>query len=286
MNSKNKLEKGEGYLSNYHRFGKFIILEFTKELIRNHAPEEILNIKSSLQEKQIFNLEVKEEEKIFEFIPEKVHQKIVKEEKMPEILKQEKPIIVKEEKIPTFAIPVKKEEPSLIKKEWFQKRGEDEKTIKIEKEKDFPNMQIYRKPLEYSQNKESFRELKIVIPETRFPPHIQYIKPVPINKEIDLGKLNPLINDRFVKIIECYGPNENLFVKGSMGIKKTGIALTDEEIKKIINKFSEETKIPANEGIFKVASGKLMFSAIISETIGSKFIISKIPPEQAENYRI
>jgi hypothetical protein len=279
MSNRSNSIKGENYLSNYQRFGKFIILEFTKELIRNYSPEEILKIKSSLQEKQIFNLEVKnEEEKVIEFVPEKIE----KVEKIPSILKQEKQIIVQEKKIPAI---VKKEEPNLVKKEWFQEKKEDEKTLLPRKEKEFPDMQIYRKPIEYLPKKDQFRELKIVIPETRFPSHIQYIKPVPINKEIDLGKLNPLVNDKFVKIIECYGPNENLFVKGSMGVKKTGITLTDEEIKNIINKFSEETRIPANEGIFKVASGRLMFSAIISETIGSKFIISKMPPEQAENYR-
>jgi hypothetical protein len=284
MSSKNNLEKRGEYLSNYQRFGKFIILEFTKELIRNYSPEEILKIKSSLQEKQIFDLELKkEEENVFEFVPEKINQKTLREEKIPSVLKQEKQVIAREDTIPPSTIVAKKEEPSLIKKEWFQK-GEEEKAIHLEKEKNFPNMQIYRKPREYSPERESFKELKIVIPETRFPPHIQYIKPVPINKEIDLGKLNPLIMDKFVKIIECYGPNENLFVKGSMGVKKTGITLTDEEIKGIINKFSEETRIPANEGIFKVASGRLMFSAIISETVGSKFIISKIPPEQTENY--
>jgi len=279
MSNRSNSIKGENYLSNYQRFGKFIILEFTKELIRNYSPEEILKIKSSLQEKQIFNLEVKnEEEKVIEFVPEKIE----KVEKIPSILKQEKQIIVQEKKIPAI---VKKEEPNLVKKEWFQEKKEDEKTLLPRKEKEFPDMQIYRKPIEYLPKKDQFRELKIVIPETRFPSHIQYIKPVPINKEIDLGKLNPLVNDKFVKIIECYGPNENLFIKGSMGVKKTGITLTDEEIKNIINKFSEETRIPANEGIFKVASGRLMFSAIISETIGSKFIISKMPPEQAENYR-
>lgn len=283
MSSKNNLEKQGEYLSNYQRFGKFIILEFTKELIRNYSPEEILKIKSSLQEKQIFGLELKKEEKVFEFTPEKTSQKITREEEIPNILKQEKERIIPEKKIPIIQ---KREEPFLIKKEWFQKREEDKKTIKIEKEKDFPSMQVYKKPRGYLPDEESFKELKIVIPETRFPSHIQYIKPVPVNKEIDLGKLNPLIADRFVKIIECYGPNENLFVKGNMGVKKTGINLTDEEIKNIINKFSEETRIPVNEGIFKVALGRLMFSAIISETVGSKFIISKIPPEQAESYRV
>jgi hypothetical protein len=258
------------YLTNYNRHGRFIFLEFTKELIRNYSPEEIIKIKSILQERQM----LKE-------IPEEIFP-IMEEERSLNTPEKEKSIFVQKEKnIPIIL----KEETPIVKKEWFPATNEREKFPILKREKEFPDMQVYRKPIESSQGRSPFRELKLVIPETKFPLHIQYIKPVPINKEIDLGKLNPLINDHFVKIIECYGPNENLFVKGAMGAKKTGITLTDEEIKEIINKFSEETKIPAHEGIFKVASGRLMFSAIISETVSSKFIISKIPPEQAEGHQ-
>jgi hypothetical protein len=280
---KNIPMNNENYLANYNRYGKFIFLEFTKELIRNYCPEEILKIKNIMQEKQILDAELeKKKEKTFRAIPEKVYP-IIEEKIIPPIIRKEQ-IFVEQEKNPKIVL--KKEEIPITKKEWFPKINEEEKSSILKKEKEFPNMQIYRKPIESKPERNSFRELKLVIPETKFPMHIQYIKPVPINKEIDLGKLNPLINDRFVKIIECYGPNENLFVKGAMGAKRTGITLTDEEIKTTINKFSEETKIPAHEGVFKVASGRLLFSAIISETVGSKFIISKIPAqEQTEAYK-
>ena len=61
-----------------------------------------------------------------------------------------------------------------------------------------------------------------------------------------------------------------------MGTKKTNIILSREEVDQIIKKFSETTKIPIQEGIFKVVVGKLILSAIISEVIGSKFIIKKM----------
>lgn len=101
-----------------------------------------------------------------------------------------------------------------------------------------------------------------------------------MNKEIDLGKINPLIRDFMVKTIECYGAGENLVVQGNMGTKKTGIILTKEEIEDIIQRFSKETKIPAQEGIFKVVAGRLIFLAIISSIVGSKFIIKKMLYEQ------
>ncbi|MCX6750814.1 MAG: hypothetical protein NTZ83_05125, partial [Candidatus Pacearchaeota archaeon] len=125
-----------------------------------------------------------------------------------------------------------------------------------------------------------FKKLGLWIPDSNFPPHIQYLKPIPVNKDIDLGKLNPLVGDQMVRVIECYGPEENLVVKGGMGVKKTGIILNKEEIEDIIQRFSKETKIPVQEGVFKVVAGRLIFLAIISEIVGSKFIIKKMAPEQ------
>ena len=61
-----------------------------------------------------------------------------------------------------------------------------------------------------------------------------------------------------------------------MGTKRTNIILSKEDISDVIKKFSETTKIPLQEGIFRVAIGKLILSAIISEVIGSKFIIKKM----------
>jgi hypothetical protein len=289
MNNKNILLNKRSNLNNYNRQGKFIFFEFTKELIRNYSPEEILKIKNTLQEKQILNEEL-ENKRIEESLKKEYLNAIQKEtpliinkEKTPVFIKKEdKSFRRKEENYPNI---LEKEETQEVKKEWFSPINSEGKSLVLKKEKEFPDMSVYRRPIESSLEKNSFKELKLIIPETKFPIHLQYIRPVPMNKEINLDKLNPLINDRFVQVIECYGPNENIFVKGAMGVKKTGITLTDEEIKGIINKFSEETRIPAHEGVFKVASGRLLFSAIVSETVGSKFIISKIPSEQAQNYR-
>jgi hypothetical protein len=121
-----------------------------------------------------------------------------------------------------------------------------------------------------------FKQVRLLIPESNFPVHLQYIKPVPVNKEIELGKINPLIRDPLVKIIECYGPGENITVQGDMGTKRTGIILNKGEIDDIIQRFSKETKIPVQEGIFKVVAGRFIFLAIVSEIVGSKFIIRKM----------
>jgi len=116
----------------------------------------------------------------------------------------------------------------------------------------------------------------LIIPRSRLPPRFQYLKPTPTNLEIDLGKLNPLIKDPLVRDIECSGANQNIVVTGMMGRKKTEITLTREEIEKIVKKFSEAAKIPVQEGVFRIVAGKLIFSAVISSLIGSKFVIKKM----------
>lgn len=131
----------------------------------------------------------------------------------------------------------------------------------------------------------------LFIPEPRLPKHLEYLKPIkpPVQIQFDLGKLNPLIKDRAVKIIEV-NPEEKVRVIGSMGTKPTNIILTKEETEKIIDKFSEVSKIPRHEGVYRVVGGDLMLSAIISEVVGSRFIIKKIEeqpkPQQNPNPQI
>lgn len=114
------------------------------------------------------------------------------------------------------------------------------------------------------------------IPEPKIPPHLQYLRPIPTQAEINLNSLNPLLNDPKVKTIECLGQDEAIIVSGDMGRKPTNIILNKQEIDETIQAFSRASKIPYEEGIFRVVYGNLVFSAIISESLGSKFIIKKM----------
>ncbi len=113
------------------------------------------------------------------------------------------------------------------------------------------------------------------IPEIRLPERLQYLRPVPHSVEIDLGKLNAFIQDPIVRRIECNGPGENMVVMVPLP-QNTNIILNKEEIEDIIKIFVQKSKIPAGEGIYTVVVGKLIFSAIISDVIGSKFSIKKM----------
>jgi hypothetical protein len=117
---------------------------------------------------------------------------------------------------------------------------------------------------------------RLMIPAARLPERLRYIRPVArLGVEIDLGKLNPLIADPVIQTIECNGPNERVIIRDP-GQKATNITLSKEEIDSVIQKFSESAKIPIVEGVFRVAFGKLVLSAIISDVVGSKFMIKKL----------
>lgn len=120
------------------------------------------------------------------------------------------------------------------------------------------------------------KKIILRIPEPQLPQRFQYLKPIPTAKEIDLEKLNPLIKDPLVKVIECNGPGEHVIVQGAMGRKLTETILSKDEIDRVIRKFSEASKIPPHSGIYRVVVGKLILSSIISEIISSKFIIRKM----------
>ncbi len=132
-------------------------------------------------------------------------------------------------------------------------------------------------PLQVQTKKTSVRKkIPLKIPEHVLPETVSYLKPTPTSEQIDLGKLNILLNDPLVKIIECNGPDENIFVGGIMGRKPTAIKLSKEEIQDMVEKFSSVTKIPLHEGLFKAALGNVVLSAVVSEIAGIKFVIRKI----------
>ena len=117
---------------------------------------------------------------------------------------------------------------------------------------------------------------KLLVPEPNLPPELAYLKPSPTATELELGKLQSLINDPLVQSIECSGEDEQLVVHGNMGSKSTNIILSKEEINDVIEEFSKKSRIPVQEGIFKVAVGRLVLSAVVSNVISSKFIIKKM----------
>lgn len=214
--------------------------------------------------------------------------------------------LIKSENLETFKISLpktKKEIKEQIKKEVKEKLGyspsvkikESDSFIVVEKET--PKKKKLQQKIPLTQKRihppikptprrimpqiiqKPRRSIPLMQAGADLPQNLQYLKP---SKEeiqpikINLGKLNPFLQDRNVITIESEGPDEDLFVTGTMGKKSTGIKLSKDEIDEIINKFSTESKIPAVEGVFKVLLGHVQLVAMISESLGTRFIIKKI----------
>ncbi len=226
---------------NSEEFKAYFLIEFTRELIRNSADIEMYKLVKLVQQEENEKIGLVKKEL---------------EQKTKNVLNEKKEI----KKFVKDRIKQKDEYINSVKREV---EGEGENPFKTR----LASGDIKRT---LSPNRPQ------VMQEPPLPETLKYLTPLPVPGEIDLGKINNLVQDPVVRVIECNGPGKEVIIGGVMGTKETSIILSKDEIEKIIKKFSEETKIPLEEGFFKVASGKLVISAIYSESVGSKFIIKKI----------
>ncbi len=101
-----------------------------------------------------------------------------------------------------------------------------------------------------------------------------------INERPTAEKLNFLIKDPAVTEIECTGSDNQLLVKKAGAVQRTRVRLSIEEIYELIAEFSQKARIPVIEGTFKAALNNLIITAILSETLGPRFILQKKNPFQ------
>lgn len=91
-----------------------------------------------------------------------------------------------------------------------------------------------------------------------------------------LARLDSFLLDPNVTSISCTGPNQNIVVNKRGGIIQTlQIYFTAPEINDFMKDIAEKTKIPLLPGLFKVIYQNLIITAVISEFIGTRFLIEK-----------
>ncbi len=252
-------------------FKRFFLLSFTRELIMHSMKEEMINFESIINSRKE---KKKDEEEVLTkpivFFTENFKKPEIKENiiRVKNII-EPKPQEVKGETVgePIHRVTMEMDEVKSLVQEATEKQAELANTPAVINP---PPKQIAKPGVRYP----------LFIPEPKLPSHLEYLKPVASpSVDIDLFKLNPLIKDPAVRVIEV-SQGERVIVSGTMGTKPTEIRLSKEEINQVINQFSEVSKIPVNEGIYRIIVGDLILSAIISETIDSKFIIKKMSGNQ------
>jgi len=90
-----------------------------------------------------------------------------------------------------------------------------------------------------------------------------------------MTKINTFLSDPAVQVIECPGPDKQILVYKSGVIQNTKIALTNEEINMVMKEISDKTKIPIISGVFKTAIGSMIITAVVSDFIGTRFMIQR-----------
>jgi hypothetical protein len=188
-----------------------------------------------------------------------------------ELILQSKP--PEPEKLPKagklIKVPVPKEPE---KKEEEKKEEEYKPSIKAEEAKPTPPLTPTMAPLPTPAPKQVGR-VRLVSPikPTMIAPPTR-----PLPPEFNLGKIDALIRDPRVTLIESPGSGKIVLVRMDGTTTTTQISLSQEEIHSIIQKFAEQARIPIVPGIFKAVVGNLLITAGISELVGTRFIISKI----------
>ncbi|MCK4649682.1 hypothetical protein KAT36_00470 [Candidatus Pacearchaeota archaeon] len=91
----------------------------------------------------------------------------------------------------------------------------------------------------------------------------------------DYGKIIPLLSDPSVSSIECCGMGKPISIIRAGQRQMTKIVLNGKEIGDILEKMADAAHVPLVEGVFRVMVNGLSVNAVISEIIGSRFVIKK-----------
>jgi hypothetical protein len=94
-------------------------------------------------------------------------------------------------------------------------------------------------------------------------------------RKLDLGKLNPLISDETITMIQCDGANLPLKIIKERRTEEIDMVLSEEDIRSMITRFAQAAGVPVSEPIFTARINNLTLSSQISVFAGTKFVIRK-----------
>tara|TARA_Y100000310_G_scaffold339655_1_gene432975 strand:+ start:2829 stop:3521 length:693 start_codon:yes stop_codon:yes gene_type:complete len=138
--------------------------------------------------------------------------------------------------------------------------------------------QTFQKPIS-RQLRQTPRQQRPPVTQGKMP--IQIAPPIiagPRSVVGDYGKITLLLNDHSVSSIECPGPDEPLTVIRAGQRQFTKITLNQKELRDLFEEIAEKAKIPLMDGVFRAAVENFSISGVISEMIGSRFVIKKQTP--------
>ena len=89
------------------------------------------------------------------------------------------------------------------------------------------------------------------------------------------GRISTFMFDEAVEIIECLGPEKPLVIIRNSKPIPVILYLTNEEIQSIIENIARETNTQSNTSFIRAESSTYSMTAVMSELVGSRFVIQK-----------
>lgn len=98
-----------------------------------------------------------------------------------------------------------------------------------------------------------------------------------------LSRIQSLLKDPTITFIDCPGPGIPITIARGSLTQSTPFHFSAEEIEHIIRDISERTHIPLSlTGIFKAAMGNIVITALLSEFVGTRFVLQKKKPSDVK----
>ncbi|MEK6928772.1 MAG: hypothetical protein AABW65_02350 [Nanoarchaeota archaeon] len=223
----------------------------------------------------IINTAIKAKKQLSEELTKKISERMIKEDLGHIMIKPIKTSIAPKVNLREIKVPMNQVSREII-------ANKNQKSL-IKTQPSLLTMKIMQRPPRVLQNKPSFQNQMV----EKFSPQAK-IAPSPPSPEliITLGmpKIDNILSDPLVETLECTGPGKNIVVSKGGRMYSMDVTLYEEEIKKIMQEISEKTRIPLLSGVFKAAYGNYIITSVMSDFIGTRFMIQKKSLEKQTNY--
>lgn len=268
------------------------LMGFVRELVKSMINSGKIKVKMSYPDIE----KIKQNIKIYER-PENTFANAILMNQTPEILDAMKPfeavkeispqipniesIMEKEKEESILPLPLKIPTPSAFREEMKVKRNIEPVKPKI------LSIPPVSQPMPFSLQQTGMRTLPSMSKPMTMQMNPIQIVPMPAIPEkitfLGLPRIDKILEDPGVQTIECPGPNKKILVFKGGRVQSTDLNLTADEISNVMKEISEKTRIPLMSGVFKAAYGNLIITSVMSEFVGTRFIIQKkpqMPPRQ------
>jgi len=89
-------------------------------------------------------------------------------------------------------------------------------------------------------------------------------------------KIDTLLRNSMISLIECFGPDKPLGIVLRGMKQRTKIVLSKDEIKNFLEKIAGEARVPLIEGVFHAAVDDFVINSVVSDEIGSRFVLRRV----------